>query len=137
MRIEIETKFWNDRRYGKPWIAIVDFGGNTQGAFSFGEFIGDCQSGLLRLDAEPGDIVARGQKDSRNAKRSAPDYYAVESDRSLRQLAGKAEALKLWEARTVAPAPQATNPLAAFSDADLLAEINRRGLATPTERIAQ
>jgi len=40
MNITVETDSYNDRRYGKPWIALVDFKSDRKGDFTFGEWIG-------------------------------------------------------------------------------------------------
>jgi len=98
MKISIETHSYNQRRYSKPWIARVNFT-DPQGTFSFGDWIGDSNNGsagLLELDAKPGDIVARGQKDYRKPRHSSPDWYQVAPDGSLTPLGGKVEALKAW-----------------------------------------
>lgn len=84
MKLQIETSSYNERRYGKPWIAKVDFVTDKKGAFHFGDWIGATgSSGLLELDCEPGDVVARGQKDTRKPVNSTPDYYIVQEDGSL------------------------------------------------------
>jgi hypothetical protein len=74
----IETESYNDRRYGKPWIATIDFSGNSQGDYVFGDFIGTAgEPGTLEVDANIGDIVATGQKDMRKSKPATIDYYTV------------------------------------------------------------
>ena len=108
MKIERETDSYNDRRYGKPWIARVDFSANPQGEFTWGTWIGDPgDAGLLEIEAEIGDIVARGQKDFRKPKNSAPDWYQVidtpENPQTERvgylvSLGGRADALKAFRA---------------------------------------
>jgi len=98
MKIEIETGSYNERRYGKPWIALVDFR-DPKGAFTWGEWVGDARNGsdgLLIIEAEPGDVVARGQKDHRKYRNSAPDWYVVSEDGTLSAVGGKVEALKAW-----------------------------------------
>lgn len=96
MNIKIETGIYNEKRYGKPWIARVDFKTNKKGDFSFGDWIGDPgYCGLLELEnINVGDIVARGQRDARKASNSAPDYYIVLEDGKLDQIS-KVEAYKL------------------------------------------
>jgi hypothetical protein len=95
MKISIETSPYNDRRYSAPWIARVDFSTNNQGEFKWGEFIGDRgAAGLLEVEAEPGDVIARGQKDHRKPRNSAPDWYIVKPDGSLEAIDGRATALK-------------------------------------------
>jgi hypothetical protein len=102
MKISIETSSYNQHRYSKPWIALVDFT-NPQGDFKFGDWIGDSSngsSGLLELEASAGDIVARGQKDFRKPRNSAPDWYQVAVDGSLTSLPGKVDALKAFRAKS-------------------------------------
>ena len=100
-RIEVKTNSYNTRRYSKPWIAIVDFTIDPRGEFRWGTWIGDHSSGsdgLLLIEAEEGDIVARGQKDFRQPKNSTPTYYQVR-DGKLEPVASRAEAYKLATAK--------------------------------------
>ena len=77
MKIEIETDIYNERRYGKPWIAKVDFSDNEKGNFNWGNWVGDPGStGLLILDADPGDVVAHGQKDNRGRRENSAPRWA-------------------------------------------------------------
>lgn len=127
MRITIETESYNERRYGKPYIALIDFS-DSRGAPTWGDWIGQPgTSGLLELTCEPGDIVMRGQKDFRKSRNSAPDYYQVQASGSVPLLLGmsKAEAYKTYRA---AGAPE--NPLAKYTDDQIHAEAIRRGLAS-------
>jgi hypothetical protein len=66
MKVQIETDSYNERRYGKPYIALVDFSKNPKGACQWGDWVGQvgCE-GLLVIDANPGDVVMHGQKDNR------------------------------------------------------------------------
>ena len=78
MKITIETNTYNHRRYGKPWIAVVDFAGNAKGDFAWGDWTGDHfngGAGVLSIVANPGDIIARGQKDNRQPRNSAPAFF--------------------------------------------------------------
>lgn len=45
MKISIETGSYNERRYGKPWIARVNFSGSKQGDFQWGDWIGQVGRG--------------------------------------------------------------------------------------------
>ena len=73
-----ETDAYNERRYGKPWIANVDFKEDKRGVFEFGEWIGSTGgSGILELETKVGAIIAMGQKDYRKPKNSAPDFYFI------------------------------------------------------------
>ncbi|MDP2218490.1 MAG: hypothetical protein Q8J68_14530 [Methanolobus sp.] len=84
MRIEHETSSYNERRYGRPWIAQVDCTKKAGGEFTFGQWIGDYRNGgegLLILDGiNLGDIYARGQKDFRKPRNSAPTYHILGAD---------------------------------------------------------
>lgn len=97
MIIELETPAYNSRRYNKPWIATVDFR-ECSGEFHWGNWIGaPGEEGLLQIECEPGDIVARGQKDTRGPGRnSAPSFYVVTEDGELERLPSRAAAYKLW-----------------------------------------
>ena len=110
MKLEIETQAYNERRYGKPWIATVDFSTGAKGEFAWGEWVGDPRngsSGILLIDASPGDIIARGQKDHRQMRNSAPDWYQVAEDGTLTALPGPADAYRAWRTQ------QAAAPVAA------------------------
>lgn len=115
MKIEIETSSYNHRRYGKPWIAIVDFT-DTKGEFKFGDWVGSHgDSGMLMIKAEPGTIIASGQKDFRQPKNSAPDWYVVvesggnsrHTDK-LQKLDDKVSAFKLWREKALVHTSQPT-----------------------------
>ena len=101
MKIERQTGSYNQRRYGKPWIARVDFD-SPQGKFEFGAWIGDHYNGgegTLIIDADPGDIIARGQKDFRQPKNSAPDYYYVTDDGKLIRIGDKGAAYQYYKSK--------------------------------------
>jgi hypothetical protein len=107
MDITIETKRYNERRYGKPWIAKVDFSQSTKGDFSWGDWTGDHYNGgegVLTLNANPGDIIATGQKDFRKPAYSAPYFYVVAIDGELQRIGDKGAAYKYYlERKGVAP----------------------------------
>lgn len=121
--ITIDTASYNQRRYGKPWIAKVDFAADPKGNFEFGDWSGDHYNGgagVLTIDAEPGDIIATGQKDNRQARNSAPDYYLVQTDGQLATLGDKGAAYKHYLAhkdQSAAPAAEAA------IDPSLIAEL--------------
>ena len=84
MKILRNTSPYNERRYGKPWIARVDFSADVNGKFNWGGWLGQPgENGELSLDAQPGDIVATGQKDFRQPRNSAPKWYIVGADGRL------------------------------------------------------
>ena len=89
MKLQIETSIYNEKRYGKPWIAVVKFD-NAKGEFKFGEWAGQHgYEGILILDAEAGSIVARGQKDFRKPRNSAPDFYIITDTGELQYISKK------------------------------------------------
>jgi hypothetical protein len=98
MRIQIETKWYNVRRYGKPWIASVDFSVSTKGDYSWGDWTGDHYNGgkgVLTIDANPGDIIATGQKDFRKPRNSAPKFSVVAAGK-LEYIGDKGAAYKYY-----------------------------------------
>lgn len=98
IKITIDTHEYNARRYGKPWIAQVDFS-TPKAIYNWGIWIGQIDrgngsAGTLVIDVSEGDIVARGQKDNRG-NNGETQYYQV-IDGKLNYLpGGKAEAYKL------------------------------------------
>lgn len=77
--MRLQTTSYNERRYGKPWIAKVTFDDAGKSNFEFGAWIGqDGFTGILELSVNVGDIVAFGQKDNRQPRNSAPDFFIVE-----------------------------------------------------------
>jgi hypothetical protein len=98
MKYTEETRSYNERRYGKPWIARVTFDNDAKANFHFGAWIGDVGAvGLLQLEVNPGDIVAKGKKDNRNPSYSAPKYYIVQTDGTLSAV-NKSEAYQHYDA---------------------------------------
>ena len=98
MEIRIETAIYNNRRFGKPWIAKVNFD-NPKGDFVWGEWVGDHFNGgegVLVIDALPGDIIATGQKDHRQPRNSAPKFSVVVSSGNLENLGDKGAAYKYY-----------------------------------------
>ncbi|MDZ4247222.1 MAG: hypothetical protein U1D67_08905 [Dehalococcoidia bacterium] len=99
MRIERETSSYNARRYGRPWIAkVVITEAKPGGEYVWGQWVGDSRNGgegLLILDVEVGEIFARGQKDNRNPRYSAPNYYVLGEDGKGIKCASIVEARKL------------------------------------------
>lgn len=94
-----QTGTYNQRRYGRPWIATVDFSENSRGEFVFGTWTGDHYNGgagTLTIEANAGDMVAIGQKDNRDARNSAPDFYVVTADARLKHVGDKGAAYKFF-----------------------------------------
>jgi len=99
MEITIETSAYNQRRYSKPWIAIVNFNNSTKGYFSWGNWTGDHYNGgegVLSIAAKPGDIIAQGQKDFRKPANSAPDFFVVTANGEREDIGDKGQAYKYY-----------------------------------------
>lgn len=98
MKIGMDTSAYNEKRYGKPWIARVTFE-SAKGDFHFGEWVGqEGREGVLVIEAEPGDVIATGQKDFRKPQHSAPTFYILQDDGSLGPWVEKKEAYQHWQA---------------------------------------
>lgn len=127
MRVTVSFNSYNERRYGTPWIAKVTtwpVGGKAE--LQFGGYCGDSRhggAGEAEIDAEVGDIVRWGQKDNRNAKGTEANWGIVEGNGTIKDLTASQARELYGKVITVN-----LNPLAGFSDGDLLAEIKRRGL---------
>lgn len=95
MKITASTSSYNERRYGRPWIARVDFSNDPTGEFIWGSWLGQPgEPGELTVEAFPGDVVARGQKDLRNPRNSAPDWYIVDGNGNLVRCSTKIDAVR-------------------------------------------
>jgi hypothetical protein len=98
MKIQIDTPSYNDRRYGKPYIARIDFAAASAGEPAWGDWVGQPgEAGLLVIEADVGDVLMQGQKDFRNSRNSAPDYYIVAAGGAL-SATSKVEAYKHFQA---------------------------------------
>lgn len=111
MKIESTTESYNERRFSKPWIAGVTFDEAADAQFEFGTWVGRAgDAGILVIDAEPGAIVARGQRDYRG-NRTTVDYYQVEADGTLTKLDGKPAAYRAFQAAQAAAEKAAAEPV--------------------------
>lgn len=128
MRVSQKFGSYNQRRYSKPWIAKITswpIGGKPE--VKWGGYCGDDNGGEVEIEAIAGDIIRTGQKDGRGNGTSA-DWYIVQADGSL-DSTDAAGARKAWDARQADKAiehPPAD--MSGIADADLVAEIKRRGL---------
>lgn len=128
MRVSQNWGSYNQRRYSRPWIAKItnwQIGGKPE--IEWGRYIGDSNGGEVEIDAQAGDIIRTGQKDNRGNNTNA-DWYLVQEDGSLLST-DAAGARKAWDARQADKAVE--HPpidLSTISDAELIAEIKRRGL---------
>lgn len=77
-----KTEAYNDRRYSKPWMAIVS-DSLTRG-FDFLTWDGQPgHSGQFYFRAEPGTLLAHGQKDLRKQRGGIDGYQICMPDGSL------------------------------------------------------
>ena len=73
IRYTEETTTYNERRYGKPWMAIITT--STTKDFSFIDWEGrPGSSGEFSFTAEPGTLLAYGQKDFRKGRGGIDGY---------------------------------------------------------------
>lgn len=122
MKITVEEGGYNGRRYSKPWIARVKAWGGSRPDLEFGTYLGDASGGRLQIEEEAGQPVYSGQKDYRKPSNSVRNWYLVQPDGSLEPCTEP----EAYDAYHVESKP--ANPLAGFSDAELLAEMERRNL---------
>lgn len=95
MRIEIEASSHQDRF--KPWIARVDFSESPMGYYRFGSFVdGGANTGILHIDAEPGDVIVVGAKNKYRGK-SKTKFFLLASDGQLERMDSKATAYRRWK----------------------------------------
>lgn len=63
----VEFGSYNDRRYSRPWIAVVsnwEVGGRPE--LEFGSWVGNARDGgIVEIKAKDGDIIRWGRKDNR------------------------------------------------------------------------
>jgi len=102
MDIRRETSSYNQRRYGRPWIAKVVIKDGTL-SYQWGQWIGDHSNGseglLVLTDVTPGTVYAQGQRDTRTLANSAPEFFVLGADGSDKYIS-KSEAYKLLIAAT-------------------------------------
>ena len=84
MNLAIETPSYNERRYGKPWIAVLDFSqSRSRPEYTFGDWLGRAgEEGELTIAVSPGDVLAKGQKDMRSRSRHS-DIGVVQPDSTV------------------------------------------------------
>ena len=78
MKIEIITEDYNESLHGKPWIAKIDISEFPKVVYEWGAWVGTPGNiGVLIIDAEDGDIIARGQDDYQNDRYSIHYFYSL------------------------------------------------------------
>jgi hypothetical protein len=90
MRYTETTPSYNDRRYGRPWMAVV--GTSLSKDFEFLQWDGQpgC-AGAFTFDAVPGTLLAYGQRDTRKGRGGVDGYQLAMPDGSLPTVAYAAE----------------------------------------------
>lgn len=79
-----QTDSYNQRRYGKPWIARLNFSTPSKPIYEFGNWLGQQgDEGELSIEIQPGDVVATGQKDLRKGRGGADAIGVVQHDGSV------------------------------------------------------
>jgi hypothetical protein len=115
----LATDSYNERRYGKPWIAEIN--GKD---FAFGDWIGriGCK-GELSIDAKPGAIIGTGQKDHRKGRGGVDNYYMAMPNGKLwgKYIDGPVDADKWRKAGWRAYAEMRMNDTATKNDVRILA----------------
>ncbi len=86
MKYTIQTSSYNDRRYGKPWAAFVTT--SLTKDFDFIDWDGrPGGAGEFSFEAEPGTMIARGQKDIRKGRGGVDNYYILMPDGTAENVA--------------------------------------------------
>jgi hypothetical protein len=76
MRVTVDFRPYNARRYGKPWIAkVIGWPIGKPPVLEFGGLIGL----TAEIDAAPGQIVRYGQRDNRGSNTQS-DWGIVQPD---------------------------------------------------------
>jgi hypothetical protein len=111
MRVTYEVGSYNPRRYGRPWLGRVTVWAIGQKPeIEFGRAV---DAWTAEIDANPGQIVRYGQKDTRRDSGSVRDWGIVLADGSVRECSAS-EARKHWLAGCPVPVaePDLTNVVA-------------------------
>lgn len=90
MRLQIKTEPYNERRYGKPYVGVLN---TVDGRVArWGTWIGTPGgAGVIEIDAEPGAAIVHGQKDNRG-NGGTLRYGVVVADGTIEYM-GKADAV--------------------------------------------
>lgn len=85
MQYTEQTKSYNERRYGKPWMAKVN--NSLTKDFDFIDWDGRPGSvGEFNFSADPGTLLAYGQKDIRKGRGGVDGYQICMPDGTLPKL---------------------------------------------------
>lgn len=96
MRIVKKFPSYDDKKFGRPWIARVTAWPVGQRAeLAWGTFLGDpATGGEAELEARPGDVVRYGQKDRRTNHDAAARWAFVTGLGALQIIQSELEAAK-------------------------------------------
>lgn len=84
MRITWAVGGYNQRRYGRPWIAKVSAW--PVGKTPMLDFGVSLDAYNVEIEAEVGDVVRYGQKDKRGGKNTESHWGIVNSDGSIQEM---------------------------------------------------
>lgn len=91
MTYQNHTSSYNEKRYGKPWVGILQ-GKMLTKDYVFVPWDGiPGHVGIHEFEAEPGQIIAYGQKDHRKNRGGIDGYMICLPDGSLAELRGAME----------------------------------------------
>ena len=93
MQYNEKTPSYNERRYGKPWMAIVTT--SLSRDFEFVDWDGrPGMAGEFSFSAEPGTLIAYGQKDIRKGRGGVDGYQICLPDGTMPTCHGLAAELR-------------------------------------------
>jgi hypothetical protein len=100
-RVTVKFEPYNDRRYGRPWIArVADWPIGRPPVLVFGASL----SLTAEIDAEPGAVVRWGQKD-RRGRNDDRRWGIVQADLSVREFLDPEHCRRHWLAGCPVPDP--------------------------------
>ena len=104
------TAPYDPKKLGKPWVAVLDFRGYPNVERQFGQWIGTPgEAGELRIVAEPGSLLAFGQKPRKNDFALNPiPHFVLNPDGTLTRIGTYLDAVRYWLDKTTRPANPAT-----------------------------
>jgi hypothetical protein len=131
MRVTIKYGSYNQRRYSRPWIALVTaWPIGSRPELKWGGYVGGDDGGECEIEASEGDVLKSGQKDGRG-NGGSNDFYVVESGKAVCVNDGYARETfdKTTKEKAAGKLPQApfNSALALLADAQLIDELKARG----------
>jgi hypothetical protein len=123
---------YNQRRYSKPWIAkITSWPVGKNKEMEFGTYLGDDNGGVVKIDANSGDIVRTGQKDYRGNNTKSNWYEVTENGELMNISVSDAREAYQLRQETETNIKEGTKiDWPAISDEQILKECQKRGLTT-------